>query len=1389
MADETEVLDWDEDDAHGFVAEHDEDAVSLGASDEEFDPTPPTLDVAQPPSKTDTAGTPARRHSPSPRHGHSSSRSRGDRDRDRDRERERHRNSRDDRERERDRDTPREREREREKDRDRDRERKPPKTTLAQPITHALPPKPVTAAPVFNQPSSIEATLMAPSNPKDAKDGKPKSVGTPNGSGNSGAYLTNIQTSSTHRDSFKSTAPERDRERERDSRLNERELRQPHHPNNPNASPSSPNASYFHNTQPYKSSWERPGATHAEDRERRNEDDRSHPRGGERGRPYATRGHYRDHRDVDGSPQIQTSKSNSSGGRLDSPHSNPNEDDGLSYRDRHYRPEGAADSATTTLIAPSPGIGNNPDHSTRSLVSRPPLSPPRGGRDRGRESDSGRPPPPNHPNSMLSTPASSSPFPGSHGDFGSKRPLDRVERDRDGKYRDSRDSQAIREQGGRADLDRERERRHVQGPPSDGRAFDNGDQRDRRAYQVTRPDERERRDGRERERDRDRDRRDTEGWLQDRERNLPPHQYETRKQEYVYEPRKPEDPPYSRDAQTRNNGHGNPNVAQNQIHAREREPILRESLAREPPMHRDSSRHHERDSQPFRSANSMSMLSVPPRHVSHRSRSTSPPGIPQQRKREKTRFAPSAEGAGDTSSLETRSPSTLGQPLPVTGAVSSGPVPTQTTASLQIAVAFGLVDRNEDAYVPDEFLEEREVTKLAPEKGLSKELLERTQDVEDRERPKRPPLPSQDKIFQDLETGRYQSSSAGPTSAIYKPLLPPSMPPFPPSMPPMSARLSGDPPHGPRDAISPTAQRLPSGPRQSRVLGQDGRSNYPPSLTMQIDTDMIPPRDTLPASQSPSAVQAPPPSHGPPAGPAAPIRAGSGMYADREALATPVSASGDGGSLPRGPRAMTVPTPTGPYGYGVGPPGVYEGGHTRGRGRDRSPPPHLGGDRIPRGGSSDGYRGRGRGYLPSGTNIVPIGTRQQPPVDSEGRYFSSAGPSMGGFAGDQGFSDNGYRGRVRGRGRGRGRGQDFGPTGYNRESYNGPDTVPGRYGTPPLERNTSPYSRTNDHYEESSRYEPQAVSHRRSNYPDNGGYPPPASLSRQSSQATFSNWEYNDARHDRAEIFSRRSDDGPTSMKTVKPERDRYPPENDEPSRPRVSLEDRLAPAPGERYNVSPQESRPTHPLPMNPALRRVTHRNFSPEPRPPQGHVHHEPFHGQQSRDGDRRGPMRQEHEVVPQNENPLVERVGGYDDGPLTRQPRIVRIRRPVPSSSLDNNSALPLDAPSVSAHRTAEDAPFEHAPRPPGPVRNATLLERLSAKERRGDGEGNMGDFEEAPSLRDRVQVPSKRDWEDIGDREASPEFYGRDGYHDGDDDAASKRRRKNGKPKRGRRGGPP
>ncbi|KAF8217731.1 hypothetical protein K438DRAFT_1795544, partial [Mycena galopus ATCC 62051] len=430
----------------------------------------------------------------------------------------------------------------------------------------------------------------------------------------------------------------------------------------------------------------------------------------------------------------------------------------------------------------------------------------------------------------------------------------------------------------------------------------------------------------------------------------------------------------------------------------------------------------------------------------------------------------------------------------------------------------------------------------------------------------------------------------------------------------------------------------------------------------------------------------------------------------------------------------------------------------------------------------------------SGSNNVPIGTRQSSSASSvgEGRYPPAPAPPTGGF--DQVFPDSGLSRRARSRGRGSGRGgNDFGAsTGY-RDSYrpdNGPDTESGRYGSPPPERNVSPsYSRPKDHYEETQpRFEREPAPHRR--YPESETYPLPAPppLSRQSSQTTPVPWDYSESRHERPERYSRR-EDGPPSADGAKPERERYPSIDE----PRRSLEDRITLAPTSSnhhsHSQSPQESRPPHPLPLNPSLRRDT---YSPdEPRQSTSHGHPEPFHGHQPLEGERRGSFRKERDAhAPPHSDNLVDRVGGYDDAVSGRSSRTGRGRRPDPS--LDNGPALPVDAPSASSshHRAPEDM-SEHGQRPAGLHRNASLLERMAVGGDGGaDGKAKAGgNFDDPPSLRDRVQIPSKRDWDDMGGPVgSSPNAYGggREPYFEGEEESAAKRRRKSGKPKRGRRG---
>ncbi|KAJ7719518.1 hypothetical protein DFH07DRAFT_859277, partial [Mycena maculata] len=293
MADESEVLDWDEDDAQHplATAENDEDAVSLGDSDDEQeeldqDLVPDTLPTEREPepaqeplaAEPDLEPPPPRRSSPPPRN----TRGRGERDRDRDRDRERHRDGRDAKD-----DAPRERR----------------KLTVAPPITHALPPKPVTTVPAAfmhaNHPSSIEATLMAPSLLKEAKDGKPKSGPVPSdGKPKSSAALNGSSTPHANVKSSSSDAFKTDRERDRDPFKTERERDsfkpdrdrdsgEGYKPDRDRDAFSSPNGDPHanpYNLRPYKGAWERPPRGEERDRDRRTDDRERRPDERDRGR-------------------------------------------------------------------------------------------------------------------------------------------------------------------------------------------------------------------------------------------------------------------------------------------------------------------------------------------------------------------------------------------------------------------------------------------------------------------------------------------------------------------------------------------------------------------------------------------------------------------------------------------------------------------------------------------------------------------------------------------------------------------------------------------------------------------------------------------------------------------------------------------------------------------------------------------------------------------------------------------------------------------------------------------------------------------------------------------------------------------------------------------------
>ncbi|KAK7046902.1 WW domain-containing protein [Favolaschia claudopus] len=1334
MADEE--LDWDDDEGlSASPTKKDEDAVSLGDSDEgqealEVAPEAPTIEDTPIPPPTPSPEAPE--HTSNKR----SSRHRGDRDRDRDRER--HRDSRD-------------RDRDRDHGGHRERERRPQKMTLAPPVMHALPPKPVTTVPAFTHHMShgagIEATMMALSSLKDSKDGKPKSTSTPtDGKPKSSATSNGAGTPANNKNN--ST----DRERDPDD-WDARQASSSRNPPSPNFSRAS-----------LKESWERPSGDDRE-RGRRPEDRRADSDHRDRPSSHATRGLQR--RDESASQHDSSTVSQ----------------DDLSYQDRHYRPSEWPASASTS--APP----RNSDHNVHSSSSRA-LSPPpraRNGRRGARGDDpsggSGRwsPPPPPNPNTLRSASGSMSTYPDASSDFSSKRAPsgtqgwgpDRGDRERERPNRDARDST-------RGNLERERDQRSMQG---------HDEPRDRRGYGTSAEEgrEQERRDGRDREQRGARERPDGLASHKDssdvwpKERDGPPHQFDRKYNDFK------QDSGYSgRDSPPPHDNSMIPSL-HSQTQSRSREQQQHDS---QPSMrHRDP----PREQRSMMSAPNLLPLPTPAspsplvavsvnglsvagggRHVQglpqryprnnrrSRSRSGSPPPQQQQRKREKSRFAPAPAGEGSGSG---------GSSVVGAAALIANQASMEVTSVVE---AFGLRSTSAvDMFVPDELLEdakEAEKPELRKERATEQEAeVERVEErvaeppreihepkvEESPNRPKRAPLPPQSQIFKGERRHGSNRSAFGPAS-----------------MPPVSARFpppSDHAPSGPRDTIPPPVERLPSGPRRS-----SSRGRFTGSDAMQVDTN-IPSGSTNDREMQPSPQQlqalGPPPRAQAPSGL---VRTGSGMYADRESSSLnaqqgSASASTDGGSVPRGPRAMA--TPTGPSSFGYGPnagPNGFDGGggFGRGRGRDRSPP-HMGGynERGPRG--SEAFRGRGRG---SGSNNVPIGVRPAPnAATGESHYLPAPGPPMNGF--DSPFpQDNGYRGRGRPRGGGRGRGRggpDLAPVssrsipqmGPQQNSYrpdNLPETEPGRYDPPP------------------ARFEREPAPHRR--FTENESAPPsmPPPPSRQA--PVSSSWESNDG-HDRPERFSTRSEGDSASMDGRKLERDRFPP-GDGPPRVR-SLEDRLgAPSSSDRYT---QEPRPTsHPLPLNPTLRRDIRDEYPDDPRQSSSYGQSQPFHGRQSPEVDRRDSFRPDHDSYSHSDN-LVDRVGGYDNGGPSRPPKSGRRMRGDPV--LDNNTAQGHDV-SSSSHNRMEGV-VEHSQRPSGLHRSVSLLERLGE----GGADGKAGGFDEPPSLRDRVQIPSKRDWDDGSRMDSSPDRYGgREPYFEAEEESAAKKRRKNGKPRRLRKGGP-
>ncbi|KAF7348563.1 hypothetical protein MVEN_01373900 [Mycena venus] len=676
-----------------------------------------------------------------------------------------------------------------------------------------------------------------------------------------------------------------------------------------------------------------------------------------------------------------------------------------------------------------------------------------------------------------------------------------------------------------------------------------------------------------------------------------------------------------------------------------------------------------------------------------------------------------------------------------------GAQPIQTSTSLQgtVAAAFGL--RLIDDSVPDELLEDaKKQPELEKEKERRKERKEERDKESEREReekveeitsrPKRAPLPPQNQIFRHGQATRHS-----------KPFAPSPVAPVSARFPPQD----GDrPPLGPRDALPPPVDRLPSRPRRSSSRGRHA---------MQVDTDPPSPRDAQPPLQQPNSVAqtaAPASSYPPSQGLAVPIRAGSGMYADREAaLVTPAAASTDSGGVPRGPRAMATTPTGGSFGYGPTAAAAAGGGFDGGRytlvgakdiADEEEEAPHT--------------------CQVVTISLLAIGSRRQalrsvkagiPPrlahllVDSNRvlRTTGTAGEGEVAVEGEEGADTTLVR-----RGPEKATDLTMAPTLRQVVAMDLPRRNEMCLLHMPVRRiiTRKHHLGLNESQHRIDVTRTLTTTHRR-----------PLLRCRGNLHRRYKRQVGNTMIH--ATIGWSDTQDGLTMALFQ-----------------RTDLEDRLAPSSGDHYGQSSQESRTTvHPLPPNPSLRRA----YSPaESRQSTSHGHSEPFHGHQPSDGERRGSFHKERDSLVHSDN-LVDRVGGYDEGASGRPLKIARIRRTDPAP-LDSNSAMAVDAPSGS--QRAPDDISEHGQRPPGPYRSASLLERMAVGE--GSGDGKTGHFDEQPpSLRERVQIPSKRDWDDMGGMDSSADRHGREPYFEGDEESVSKRRRKNGKPKRGRRGGAP
>ena len=249
------------------------------------------------------------------------------------------------------------------------------------------------------------------------------------------------------------------------------------------------------------------------------------------------------------------------------------------------------------------------------------------------------------------------------------------------------------------------------------------------------------------------------------------------------------------------------------------------------------------------------------------------------------------------------------------------------------------------------------------------------------------------------------------------------------------------------------------------------------------------------------------------------------------------------------------------------------------------------------------------------------------------------------------------------------------------------------------------------------------------------------------------------------------------------------------------SLEGRLSERYDERYDDRYVElPHQKHGLPPNPSLRR-DHDTYSSEPprqKRPDGR--RRSFSGERVNSGwvdQGRPPSPGRHSQFHPSHTRVFEETPQFStpdrDAPPSRTSKPIRIRRPgsMPQSRQDEHVRSEPMIENTSVHARPRERGGDilepastSQQRPSTSRRGASLLDRLSLDHGGDSSAGGMA----SPSLRERVQIPTKRDRDDMlgGDSNPmDPSFDVDDGP--GGDPAAKRTRRRSGKPRRGRRGG--